>query len=159
MNDNDSNTDLNLGDDNPPGLLVQPLIVPVRIEVGQLGGESDSCCDNNLTLTRHLTSHLLCSRSHTVWYTVSPGCSLLLLSPALKHFLFSESWTPSSISHSSFTSSASSCGSRILISKLTHSEKITRKTHKNLLHCHSKHCNALCSVGESLCLSVLSSGL
>ena len=33
-------TDLNLCDDNPPGLLVQPLIVPVRIEVSQLRGKS-----------------------------------------------------------------------------------------------------------------------
>ena len=63
-----TNTDLNLGDDNPPGLLVKSLIVPVRIEVGQLGGESDSRHENIMTLnTRHLTSHLLCSRSHTVW--------------------------------------------------------------------------------------------
>ena len=31
---------LNLGDDNPPGLLVQPLIVPMGVEVGELGGKS-----------------------------------------------------------------------------------------------------------------------
>ena len=44
-------TDLNLGDDNPPGLLVKSLIVPVRIEIGQLGGESDSRHENIMTLT------------------------------------------------------------------------------------------------------------
>ena len=51
-----TNTDLNLGDDNPPGLLVKSLIVPVRIEVGQLGGESDSRHEN--IMTRHLTSDI-----------------------------------------------------------------------------------------------------
>ena len=33
-------SDLVLSDDNPPGLLVQPLVLPVRVEVGQLGRQS-----------------------------------------------------------------------------------------------------------------------
>ena len=30
---------LNLRDDDPPGLLVEPLVVPVRVEVGEVAGE------------------------------------------------------------------------------------------------------------------------
>ena len=30
---------LNLCDDDPPGLLVEPLVVPVRVEVGEVAGE------------------------------------------------------------------------------------------------------------------------
>ena len=30
---------LNLCDDDPPGLLVEPLIVPVRVEEGEVAGE------------------------------------------------------------------------------------------------------------------------
>ena len=38
---------LYLGDDNPPGLLIQPLIIPMRVKVGQLVSKSAT----NIALT------------------------------------------------------------------------------------------------------------